>query len=112
MKVKNLFNVPKVMVSNGTTQQWRVFEDGECLSEIQKINFDILDAGLAMEPHEHENEEQIYFILGGLGTVTVGNESKDVSEGDVIQVPPKFSHTIKNRGTYPLRFFIIRAPVK
>ena len=63
-------------------------------------------------PHNHETDEQIWVILSGVGMARVGDEEREVREGDAVYLPPRVLHTMKNTGTYPLRFLAIGAKVK
>lgn len=112
MKVRNINLVPNTTAYNGTVAQWRLFKEGELSSAINGVNANIIYPGTGSEPHKHENTEHVYFILGGIGIVRVGDEEQEVKEGDVIHMPPRIVHSIRNTGTYPLRFLAISADVK
>jgi mannose-6-phosphate isomerase-like protein (cupin superfamily) len=112
LKVRSIYAIPNTPVHNGTVSQWKIFTEDDFQSSMNIFNANILSPGVEMEPHQHESEEQMYFILGGTGTVKVGNEIRDVREGDVIYLTPKLPHTMKNTGTYPLRFLAIGAKIK
>jgi len=55
--------------------------------------------------------EQIYVILKGEGKI-VFKEYKTISieRGDIIYIPPAYSHTIINAADYEMDILIIRAP--
>ncbi|HEX8762986.1 MAG TPA: cupin domain-containing protein [Candidatus Saccharimonadales bacterium] len=45
------------------------------------------------QPHYHANgETEVYFVLGGLGWVVVGNEIRKVAVGDVVVTPSGTTH--------------------
>ena len=92
--------------------QWGLFKEDDFLSTINLLNANIINPGTAVEPHQHESVEHVYFILSGVGIVRIGNEEKEVREGDAVYLPPRVPHTMKNTGTYPLRFLAIGAKVK
>ena len=52
-----------------------------------------LENGGEMETHSHPTEE-IYIIVKGQGQVNIGGEIFEVQEGDVVEIPPDFSHNI------------------
>lgn len=112
MKVRSINIVPNTLSHNGTVAQWRLFKEGEFLSTITGVNANIINPGTGLEPHEHETVEHVYFILGGVGIVRVGDEEQEVREGDAIYMPSRLIHTIRNPGTYPLRFLTISANAK
>ena len=59
--------------------------------------------------HSHD-PEQIYFILEGRGFMRVGEDEREVEEGDCVFVPPGAAHGIENRAKAVLRYFSAAAP--
>ena len=112
MKVRSIYIESSRSIHDGTTTQWRLFQEDEFLSTINGIVANIINPGKAMKPHQHENVEHVYFILGGVGIVRIGDEEQEVREGDAIYMPPRLPHNLRNTGTYPLRFIGIRANEK
>ena len=112
MKVRSLYTVSSKSVHSGTATQWRLFQEDEFLSTIKNLHANIINPGITSEPHQHESEEHVYFILSGVGIARVGDEEREVREGDVIYMPPRLPHGMKNAGTYPLRVLTITAEVK
>jgi mannose-6-phosphate isomerase-like protein (cupin superfamily) len=111
VKIRNLHAVPGKPVHGGTVMQWELIEENEFKSTINVFHFNVIDPGVALEPHQHEMEEQIFFVLGGKGIVKVGKEQHSVEEGDAIYLPPRLDHSLKNTGTHPLRFSAIGAKI-
>ena len=113
MKVKSMYSVPNKSGHDGVVEQWPLLKSDEFLSAINTLNANILNPGMAIDPvHNHEDVEQIWFILSGVGKARVGDEEREVKEGDAIYLPPQVPHTMKNTGTYPLRFLAIGAKLK
>lgn len=69
-----------------------------------------LGVGCATVPHHHAVTEEIYYILSGTGDMTLGDESRPVSPGDAIAIPPGMRHTIRNTGPAELVFLCTCAP--
>lgn len=72
-------------------------------------------AGCTTLPHYHPLSEEIYFILEGSGRIWMREatspwESKLVSVGDAIAIPPGTRHAITNVGEVPLRLLCCCAP--
>jgi mannose-6-phosphate isomerase-like protein (cupin superfamily) len=59
--------------------------------------------------HSHE-PEQVYFVLEGRGSMTVGQETAEVGVGDCVFIPSGMPHGLSNRGPGPLRYFSAAAP--
>jgi mannose-6-phosphate isomerase-like protein (cupin superfamily) len=69
-----------------------------------------LPPGAATEPHRHPRTEEIYYILRGVGRMTVGTERREVGPGDGILIPPGTRHAIENVSQEPLVFLCCCAP--
>ena len=69
-----------------------------------------LGVGCATVPHHHAVTEEIYYIISGTGDMTLGDESRPVSPGDAIAIPPGMRHTIRNTGPAELVFLCTCAP--
>lgn len=68
-----------------------------------------LAPGEAPPLHQHDNMEQIFFILSGQGRLEVGanGETYAVAPGDVVRIPPATPHTIHSLGLAPLRYLAV-----
>ncbi len=55
-------------------------------------------AGLETELHRHVRSEEIYYIVRGSGTMTLGDERFPVQAGDSIFIAPGTPHQIRNTG--------------
>ncbi|MDP2919304.1 MAG: cupin domain-containing protein [Dehalococcoidia bacterium] len=111
MKVRSIYTLPAKTAHNDTVSQWELFEEKEFSSSIDVFHLNIVNPGTAVEPHRHDNEEQVFFILSGVGKIKVGREERTVREGDAIYLPPRLTHTLLNTGTHPLRFLAIGAKI-
>jgi mannose-6-phosphate isomerase-like protein (cupin superfamily) len=69
----------------------------------------LIDPGGEQRVHAHA-PEQVYLILDGSGTMTVGTETQEVAAGDCIFIPSDTPHGIRNTGTDALRYFTAAAP--
>ena len=68
-----------------------------------------IPAGGKQRMHDHP-PEQVYFILEGNGTMTVGSETRRVGPGDCVFIPSGSSHGLSNGSDAPLRYFSAAAP--
>jgi len=41
----------------------------------------------AITPHLHEDVEEVYHVIEGTGRMTIGDEEKNVTAGNVIYIP-------------------------
>jgi len=111
MKAKNLCCIESELVHSGSVTAWTFFRADDFLSKILWFNDNLIQPGVAIEPHEHEDIEEVYYVLQGQGKMRIGKQGRSVSEGDAIYLPPRKTHTLRNTGTYPLKFVCIGAKV-
>ncbi len=71
---------------------------------------EILLPGQEVTPHRHQTIEEIYYVVEGLGVMTVGDEQREVSAGDAIFIPRHHRHTLKNTGTEPIKLILVCGP--
>ncbi len=111
MKVKNLCCIESELVHSGSVIAWAFFRANDFLSSILWFNDDLIQPGVVIEPHKHEDIEEIYYILQGQGEIRIGKEERSTSKSDAVYLPPRKTHTLRNTGTYPIRFVCIGAKV-
>ncbi len=66
-----------------------------------------LPPGKSIPPHYHPDFEEIYYVLSGYGIMTIGDEQKEISRGDVVYIPAISVHALVNTGNVPLRFITV-----
>lgn len=69
-----------------------------------------LPPGCAVTPHQHAQIEEIYYIVSGLGLMTVGDEAREVKAGDAVYIPRGHRHTLANTGSEPMNILLICGP--
>ena len=69
----------------------------------------VLDPGQAPPLHKHDETEQIFYVLDGQGTLTIGKDGQKypVKPGDIVRIPPTTLHSIKADGKEQLRYLAI-----
>jgi len=67
-----------------------------------------LPPGAATDRHYHKLSEEFYFLLEGTGTMEINGQTREVTPGDAILIPPGSWHQIT--ATAPLRFLCCCAP--
>ena len=69
----------------------------------------VISPGGAPPLHQHDDTEQIFYILEGQGRLEIGGESADfpVGPGDVVRIPPQTLHAIHAQGPADLRYLAI-----
>jgi mannose-6-phosphate isomerase-like protein (cupin superfamily) len=60
--------------------------------------------------HLHTEGEQVYVIVRGSGTMTFGDETRQVQAGTLVFIPPGTGHAIRNDGPDALTYVSATAP--
>jgi mannose-6-phosphate isomerase-like protein (cupin superfamily) len=76
----------------------------QCLKSITYVSLAKLQPSLSYEMHEHQDHEEIYYIINGSGHMKIGNEIAKFRDGDAIYIPEKTSHSITNDGNEMVEF--------
>lgn len=107
-----------MIIQNLSSQKPFITKDGSQIRSILDLtnapvqNQSLAEAtllpGQATDAHYHKKTEELYFLLEGTGVISVGEESREVAEGDCVLIPPGAIHTI--RALSPLRFLCCCAP--
>jgi mannose-6-phosphate isomerase-like protein (cupin superfamily) len=69
----------------------------------------VVAPGETSTPHSH-HEREIFFFIGGTGSVRVGTERTAVGYGDEVHIRPGDDHEVTNDGTEDLTYLSIWFP--
>lgn len=61
--------------------------------------------------HRHQQNDEVYVVVGGRGQFLVDGECLDVAEGSVLRISPPASRAWRNNSDVPLYFLCIQYPV-
>lgn len=69
----------------------------------------VLARGEAPPLHQHNDTEQIFYVIGGRGQLTVGpsRQQQPVTPGDVVRIPPETLHSIECLSDEPLTYLAV-----
>lgn len=69
----------------------------------------VIEPGGAPPLHQHNDTEQVFYVLEGAGELEIGTETArfPVKPGDVVRIPPATPHRIHALGGTPLRYLAI-----
>jgi len=74
------------------------------------IQISLVTVGSGQPIHAH-GPEQCYYVVKGKGLVIIENETREVSSGDAVYIPPNKKHGIKNIGDESLEYLTANSPV-
>jgi mannose-6-phosphate isomerase-like protein (cupin superfamily) len=98
MDVRSIEDVNPTIEHNGTVPVWWLVEprelkqatDGGFLELVSEFR---VDGGGMVDPHSHPTHE-FYYILSGRGIMKIGEEEREVGQGDLVYTPPDTTHSI------------------
>ena len=74
-----------------------------------ELSLNVLPPGKGMPfLHKHQQNEEVYVVVGGRGQFLVDGESIDVAEGSVLRVSPPAARAWRNNFDAPLYFLCIQ----
>ncbi|UNS97878.1 cupin domain-containing protein [Streptomyces tubbatahanensis] len=90
----------------------RAAHDGAYLRFLRERNMSAglyaLDAG-TVDPQQPHEQDEIYFVVSGRGSLTVGAETTQVARGSVVHVPAGTPHKFHHI-TEDLRVLVVFSP--
>jgi quercetin dioxygenase-like cupin family protein len=70
-----------------------------------------MEPGGGAEAHEHEDQDQIFYLLAGTLRVTSGDRDEVMlSAGDALVIPAGVPHATVNGGSDPARYLVLTYP--
>jgi len=71
----------------------------------------LLQPGGEAEPHFHEKEHQVFYVIAGQAEVTLGGEAPELcGPGTIVRIPPRLLHRVVATGPEPLEVLIVYSP--
>jgi mannose-6-phosphate isomerase-like protein (cupin superfamily) len=67
----------------------------------------LLPAGTSVGKHLHNGVEEFYYVMKGMGEISVNDEKEPIGPGDAIPISARDAHEIENSGSEPLDLLII-----
>ncbi|ROQ97048.1 cupin domain [Streptomyces sp. 2132.2] len=90
----------------------RLANDGAYLQFLRERNMSVglyaLDAGQS-DPQQPHRQDEVYFVVSGRGSITVGEETTTVARGSVVYVPAGVVHRFHHI-TEDLRVLVVFSP--
>jgi mannose-6-phosphate isomerase-like protein (cupin superfamily) len=67
-------------------------------------------AGASEELRSHEEAEQVYVVVKGIGTMSATGDTQALAEGDLVLIPPATEHSVANDGDDVLALVSVQSP--
>ena len=87
-----------------------LMDAGELGSRNMSVTWLEVPAGVEQTLHSDEEAEQVYVVVRGSGQMSVAGDTGDITEGDLVLVPPATDHAISNKGDGELACISMQSP--
>lgn len=91
----------------GTVKIKHYFHSDEFGANIRLCGKIIIPPGASIGKHEHDSEDEIFFIIRGAGIFDDGVTKTSISSGDSILIPRNALHAVINDGNDDLEILAI-----
>lgn len=88
---------------------WMLIGHGNSAARNLSIQISEIPSGSEQPIHRHA-PEQCYYIIKGWGVMIIDDQSREVTAGDAIYIPPDRPHGIRNTGDGVLEYLTANAP--
>ena len=103
-------------LAEAPTEEWHklrtniLMDAGELGSRNMSVTWLEVPPGIEQELHSHEEAEQVYVVTKGSGAMTVAGDRQEITQGDLVLVPPATDHLIANDGEGDLCCVSVQSP--
>ena len=81
-------------------------------SSTQNISVQISEIPIGSEQPVHDHDpEQCYYVIKGRGLMIIEEETRELTAGEAVYIPPNKKHGIKNIGNDVLEYLTVNSPV-
>jgi mannose-6-phosphate isomerase-like protein (cupin superfamily) len=111
--IKNFLKTDKQKRTNshdgeGPYDLYEIWAGDDFKSKTEFIDRMVVKPGSVVGYHKHGNNEEMYIILEGQGTMTIDGQSRRVAKGDMILNPPGGQHGLVNDSDADIDILVIQ----
>ena len=74
------------------------------------LGYVTLDPEGGQVPWHNQEQEEVYFVLEGMGEICLGEERAELTSGQAVYIPSGVFHQLTNTGANPLRMVYCYGP--
>lgn len=90
----------------GMVKNTSLYDADDFSTNLHFMIYSELKPGTSIGYHTHQNNEEVYVILEGKGTMTINGREHEVVAGDVILNKPYWSHGLENTSDTELKIIV------
>ncbi len=111
--IKNFLSTPKQIQEGshsgrGVVDLYEIWGNSDFESNVDFMDRVVVPPNSTIGYHQHGNNEEMYIVLDGQGTMTMGNVSIAVKKGDMILNPAYGEHGLVNDSDSDIDLLIIQ----
>lgn len=89
----------------------RLFDSSRFEGPWNFVDYAVVPPGASIGIHQHGDDEELYLVLEGAGTMHLDGEEFPVSAGSVVVNRSGGTHGLRNDGAEPLRLFVVEVGI-
>jgi mannose-6-phosphate isomerase-like protein (cupin superfamily) len=103
-------------LSDAAVKEWHqlsshiLMDAGELGSRHMTVTWLEVPPGASQLLHSHEEAEQVYVVVRGVGTLSAAGDTEQLEPGDLALIPPASDHTVANEGEEMLALVSAQSP--
>jgi len=97
----------KMRGGNGSVELLHILNIDEMKGKVRLFAKITMHPGCSIGMHQHEGEEEAYYILSGTAKVNDNGTEKILKPGDVVLTGNGASHSIENAADTPLEYIAV-----
>ena len=86
-------------------------EQGAVLIYETAISYATLEPGATASGRAQEGEQQVFYVIDGIGTISANGTTVDIGEGNAFILTPLFDFDLACTGDQQLSFYVITEPI-
>ena len=114
--IRNFLSAPSELniahAGKGMIKNTSLYTATDFSTALHFIIYSELKSGTSIGYHAHENNEEVYVILEGKGTISINGQKHEVVAGDVILNKPYWSHGLENTSDTDLKIIVFEVQVE
>jgi len=87
-----------------------LMDAGELGSRNMTVTWIEVPSGAEQDLHSHEEAEQVYVVVAGVGELSATGDTERLEPGDLALIPPASDHVVANRGDETLALVSVQSP--